>query len=514
MLTTRKPRRENLDLDPDTDGSGRGISPLSLLRILWKRKLSIIAFAVGLSAATVAVVMLCPATYRAETVILVDQQKIPEKFVSSTVNAELQDRLATISQQILSQTRLQKIIETFNLYEKEHKTGTQQEILEMMVGDISVTAERGWIQNRPGVFRVAYQGQNPATVAEVANQLGNLFIEENLPSREDMAEGTADFMKTQLGQSKKELEAQEVKLSQFKQAFNGELPQQEASLSLELSQLQLQLQGSQDASNRASQNQTVVESALSAAQSTEATLERLIENANHRTPAQGSSPAKAATEGSDGSDTTDEAQATLPQSLDAVRALSSERERVALMNTQLNLLNTELKTRQADRQQLLRRIDSLQARVRRLPLREQEITALTRDYEVLKLNYKSLRDKIFAANMATDMERRQKSEQFTILHPARIPEKAISPNRPLLAGAGSVLALFLSAGFWLLLEMRKNKFLGEWELPEGTVVLGRVQNIFKLENGGGLSPRKAFVVSLAVAVVVGSLAAYVIGFRG
>ena len=262
-----------------------------------------------------------------------------------------------------------------------------------------------------------------------------------------------------------------------------------------MSQLQLQLQGSQDALNRANQSKITVQSALTVAQSTQATLERLIENANHRTPAQGGpaapkkkseeletqlaqmklrySPAhpdikalmaeiaqakateaaesteeKAPSEGSAATAAkTDETQDALSQSPEAVRTLSAERERVALMNAQLASLNTELKTRQTDQQQLLHRIDSLQTRIQRLPLREQEMTAVTRDYEVSKLNYKSLQDKIFAANMATDMERRQKSERFTILDPARIPEKAISPNRPLLAGAGSVLALFLSAWF-------------------------------------------------------------------
>jgi len=377
MLTGRKQSRPIDDFEDQGDGSSQGWPSRSLVRILWKHKVHVLVSWAALSAVVIAVVMAWPATYRAETLILVDQQKIPEKFVSSTVNAELQDRLATLSQEILSQTRLQKIIQTLNLYENERKTRTQEEILEMMAGDISVTAEKGWIQNRPGAFRVAYSGRNPATVAEVANQLGSLFIEENLRSRENMAAGTADFMKTQLDQAKKELEAQEVKLSQFKQAFNGELPQQEASLAQELSQLQLQLQGSQDALNRANQNKTVVESALSVAQSTEATLQRLIENANHRTPAQvvalaakkkseeletqlaemklRYSPAhpdikammaaieqakateaaesvavKEATEGSEGSGTTDEAQAALAQSPDAVRALSSERERVAL----------------------------------------------------------------------------------------------------------------------------------------------------------------------------------------
>jgi polysaccharide biosynthesis transport protein len=304
-----------------------------------------------------------------------------------------------------------------------------------------------------------------------------------------------------------------------------------------LSQLQLQLQGNQDALNRATQNKITVQSALNVAQSTEATLQRLIENANHRSTTEGGpvatkkkseqlqaqlaemklrySPAhpdfkallatieqakaqeaaeadteKQAPKGVSPTESkTDEAEET-PQSAEAVRTLAAERERVALMNAELSSLNAELKTRQTDQQQLLNRIDSLQARIRRLPLREQEMTAVTRDYEVSKLNYKSLQDKIFAANMATDMERRQKSERFTILDPARVPEKAISPNRPLWASVGGFLALFLSAALWLGVEIRKNKFLGEWELPDGIVVLGRVHNIFAMETQGRSSHGK------------------------
>jgi hypothetical protein len=143
------------------------------------------------------------------------------------------------------------------------------------------------------------------------------------------------------------------------------------------------------------------------------------------------------------------------------------------------------------------------------------MTAVTRDYEVSKLNYKSLQDKIFAANMATDMERRQKSERFTILDPARVPEKAVSPNRPLLGGGGTVVALFLSAGFWLLIEIRKNKFLGEWELPDGVVVLGRVHNILALEAERRPAHGKGATVTVAAAVVgISFVAAYFTWFRG
>jgi uncharacterized protein involved in exopolysaccharide biosynthesis len=492
--------------------------------------------------------MLLPATYRAETLILVDQQKIPEKFVSATVNAELQDRLATISQQILSNTRLQKIIDKSKLYEKERRTNVQEEVLEMMRHDIKVTAEKGWIQDRPGAFRVSYEGSNPNTVADVTNQLGNLFIEENLRSRETMAEGTSDFMKTQLDQAKKHLEEQEQKLSEFKVTYNGELPQQETSLAQELSRLQVQLQGNQDALNRASQNKIAIESSITVAQSSEATLKGLIEASSDlskqplvagaamvqkkrseqleeelakltvydkpRHPdvrtlklaidrvkdeekkldeevaaaahVRESVPQKNEQETGNGKFTARGGQAPdlrakdlqlkdrLPGTVEAVRALGAERERIALLSAQLTGINTELKTRQGDEQKILSEIEAVQARLRRLPMREQEMAEVTRDYEISKANYHSLQDKIFAADMATEMERGQKSERFKVLDPAETPQKPVRPNRPRFAGLGCAGAVSLSIGFWLLTGMRKNKFQGEWELPDGVAVLGRV----------------------------------------
>ena len=530
MLTGRKQARPIDDFEDEQNSPG-GWPPLSLVRILWERRGRVLVTAAVLSAAVVAVVMLWPATYRAETLILVDQQKIPEKFVSATVNTELQDRLATISQEILSSTRLQKIIDNFKLYEKERKTHVQEEIVEMMRADIKVTAEKGWIQNRPGAFRVSYEGHNPSTVAEVTNQLGNLFIEENLRSRETIAEGTSDFMKTQLEEAKKNLEEQEKKLSEFKSAYNGELPQQETSLAQELSRLEVQLQGNQDALNRANQNKITIESSLSVAQSTETTLKRLIDAANDlskrpRLPGASGVPeqkrseklqdqlaeltlkysprhpdvqalkaaielAKAQEEKDAAKEEAEKVRAAaqaakappaddrqtpdpLPGNAEAVRALSAQRERIALLGAQLTGINTELKTRQTDQQKIVSQVEAVQARLHRLPMREQEMAQVTRDYEISKANYNSLQDKIFAADMATEMERRQKSERFTVLDPAQVPEKPVSPDRPLFAGLGCAGALALSIGFWLFTGIRKNKFLGEWELPDGVVVLGRV----------------------------------------
>ena len=135
---------------------------------------------------------------------------------------------------------------------------------------------------------------------------------------------------------------------------------------------------------------------------------------------------------------------------------------------------------------------------------------VTRDYGISKANYNSLQDKIFAADMATEMERRQKSERFTVLDPAQIPEKPVSPNRPLLAGLGSSGGLVLSLGFWLFCDIRKNKLLGEWELPDGSVVLGRVPYLASKGADARRSFTRGLVTASAVVAVVGiaSAAAY------
>lgn len=556
MLTSRKPAASD-EFDDERGSSSLGWPALSLIRIVWKRKVPVLLMWAVLSAAVVAVVMLWPATYRAETLILVDSQKIPEKYVSATVSMELQDRLATLSQGILSSTRLQKVIDTFHLYDNERKKHVPEELIEMMRSDIKITTEKGWIQNRPGAFRVSYEGRDPAIVAAVTNQLGNLFIDENLHSRETVAAGTLNFIKSQLEEAKKTLEQQETKLSQFKQSHNGELPQQENSLGQELSRMQVQLQGNQDALNRDSQNKMTLESSISVAQSTEATLKRLIETASKLNNRSVSSDGEVAAPKKKKSEQMEEDlammmtrytpehpevrklkaaieqvkiqeakedNAALPKthnpgsvkedpptgSPEAVRTLAAERERIALLNAQLAAVNSDIKNRQVEQKRILSQIESLQSRLGRLPIREQEMAAVTRDYELSKANYHSLQDKMFAADMASEMEHNQKSERFVVLDSARVPQKPISPDRPVFAGLGSTVALGLSLGFWLLIDIRKNKILGEWELPEGMLVLGRVPDLL-VSQASSVRPlqRRALIASTSVLLfAVAGVAAY------
>jgi len=487
-------------------------SPLSLARMFWKSKAMIGLVWLVLCLLSVVVVFCLPARYRAEAVILVDRQKIPERIVASTVNAEVQDRLATISQQILATSRLQSIIVAYHLYERERARLPQEDIIEMMRQDTKITLEKGWSQDRTGAFRIAYQGRDPVIAAEVANQIGNLFIEENLRTRETHAEGTSEFLEEQLQQAKKTLDKLEVQVTEYKLKYKGELPEQENALAATLSRFELELRGNQDATNRAEQSKALLSTALSMAESTAKVLERSDAGGSARKDASGAGVKDAAAlqaeldvlqsrytdeypdvqrvkqllakkkAGPEKSATAPASTApgnggAAPEEAEAAPEVMQQRERIASLKTELGLANRELEFRKAERREISTQIAALQSRLDKLPVREQELTGLSRDYEIAKANYKSLLDKRLAADMATDLERRQQGERFTMIDPAQPPARVYSPDRAQWIGICCALSLMLAAVAGLAREFKRNVLLGEWELPADIAILGRISPI-------------------------------------
>jgi len=127
--------------------------------------------------------------YKSETLILVVPQRVPESYVRATITTKISDRLQSISQQILSRTRLERIIQDFDLYSEERRSGGNlEEIVEMMRKNVEVKIEQS------DAFRVGFIGTQPRTVMKVAERLASLFIEENLRDREVLAEGTNQFL--------------------------------------------------------------------------------------------------------------------------------------------------------------------------------------------------------------------------------------------------------------------------------------------------------------------------------
>src|SRR6202022_854768 len=193
---------------------------------------------------------LVPTVYQSDALILVEQQKVPEQYVVPNVNVNFQDRLQSMTQQILSRTRLQSTINRFHLYEK-HGSGPFGQVsdpIEQMRKDIAIELVEA--PGRPGqltAFKIRYLAGSPQLAQQVNSELTRLFIDENLNSQQQLSESTTAFLQTQLTEARAKLEEQEVKVRAFKAAHFGNLPTQVQTNVQILSGLQSQLQSTQRA---------------------------------------------------------------------------------------------------------------------------------------------------------------------------------------------------------------------------------------------------------------------------
>jgi polysaccharide biosynthesis transport protein len=148
-------------------------------RLWWLVIPLVLGWAMVLSAA-----WFVPPRYRSETVIIVEQQKVPEQYVLPNVAADLQQRLQSMTQQILSRTRLLGIIENLQLYGGNTKQRDPDVLVQQMRSDIKIDMVQA--PGRPwelSAFKISYSAPYPALAQQVTSRLSSLFIEENRLAR-------------------------------------------------------------------------------------------------------------------------------------------------------------------------------------------------------------------------------------------------------------------------------------------------------------------------------------------
>ncbi len=421
-----------------------------------RRKWWILLPGVALFCCVTIVALRLPNLYRAVTVILVDPQQVPSNYVVPTVTAPITDRLSTIQEQVLSPSRLSHLINTMGLYPELRGKVSDQDLVRRMQQSISVEIVSG---SRQSAFRVGFQDKNPREVADVANQLAAMFIQENLNARARASAGATDFIETELAETKRKLDEKESELSAIRSKYVLDLPESKQFHLENLASLRNQLQASEDRTRSAQQQKVLLQSmAETGANAPTIDLDQLG-NTALTSPYQGEiqkldanlsalrarygpnypEVRKAEKQLNDLKAKAAEEAKNNPVQPDTLPAYSTQRRRKnPVIDAQVNRLDQEIAEQTKLPGQLQERINFHMSKLEQVPVFEQRIGSLMRDYDSLRHHYTGLEDKRLSAEMAEALETRQKGERFIILDPAVVPEKPFGPNRLLI----SLAALF------------------------------------------------------------------------
>ena len=211
-----------------------------------------------------------PQKYVSQTLILIEEQKVPEDIVKPVVNEDLGERLASMKEQILSRSRIQPIIEKYNLYSAGHMT--MDDRVDQTRKAIDIKPIRSTITNNKGLpgFFITFTAKDAHTAQLVCGEITTLFLNENLRLREASAEGTTDFLKGQLADAKRNLDEQDAKLAAFQRQYFGKLPGEEGTNMNMLNSLNTQLEAATQGLARMEQDKTFAESMLSQLQASQA----------------------------------------------------------------------------------------------------------------------------------------------------------------------------------------------------------------------------------------------------
>jgi succinoglycan biosynthesis transport protein ExoP len=451
---------------------------LELVADLWSRRkwVALLAFA-AVFAAAVSVTVSLPDLYRATATVLVETQHVSEELVRSSVSAEVETRIQTIREDVMSRARLGDLIRRLNLYPELRAEGEPVDaIIERMREDVDLelnsTSPSGG--RAPTIaFAITYTGRDPQTVAQVADMLASLYVAENTKIREGQAVRTAEFLKSQLDDVKKELDAQERRATEFNLRHLGELPQQVAAnlASLERLNTQLRLNG---------------ENQVRAMDRRERFERQLADLPPAPPPAVAAEPSRRSES---------EEVAKLKQELEQlrrkytdqypdvirVRADLAELERqlserpaagnpnpaaasVPAPDPRTRLVqviadaDAELAALKGEEMAFRRAIGSYEQRVENVPKRQEEFEALSRDSATTKERYDTLLKRYEEAQLAASLEQGQKVEQFRILDGAIPPRSPAAPRRQRLLAIGFCLALAFAVGAVLLVERLDTAF--------------------------------------------------------
>jgi polysaccharide chain length determinant protein (PEP-CTERM system associated) len=473
----------------------RDLTAEDYVGILKRRRWFIAIPTLAMPLIALAVAFVVPPTYVSQTLVLVDQQRVPDTYVKPVVMEDLDQRLASMKEQIFSRSRLQPIIERFELFSKGKLTIEDRlDLTRKAIGITPIRSELSRTGGLPGFF-ISFKADRALTAQQVCGEITSLFVSENLRDREQSAQGTTDFLKGQLEDAKHSLDEQDAKLADFQRKFIGQLPGQEQPNINMLASLDSQLEAATQALGRMQQDKAY-EEAMLAQQTREWKKQespraappdpqaQLQEMTNRDAQIQKMEVAAAELESRYTPSHPDviklrrnieilrakplEAPEKATTATNVERPEPIEAPQVQQMRAQLRALEQGIVEKKEAQDHIQQQIKTYQARVQSSPMVQEQYKELTRDYQTALQFYNDLLTKKNQSEMATDLERRQQGEQFRVMDAPNLPEEPTFPNRRAFAGGGLAAGLCLGlllAGF---MEYRDTSLRSERDISAFT----------------------------------------------
>jgi len=462
-------------------------------------------FTIGLITASV-----WPPTYQSSSTILIEAQEIPSELIQSTVTSFAAQRIQVISQRVMARSNLMEIVDKYDLYKKERKRATTEEVLGKMREDISIDMITAEIMDprtgRPGAatiaFSLGFKSESPQQAQKVASELTTLYLNENLKSRTEKAAETYDFLSTEADRHKEEIAVLEGRLSKFKEKNLKALPDsrdlntqslQRAESELATIDTQIQsleerkiyMQGqlplldpynagdimSPNARLDALRTQYISLASRYSPDHPDVTSTKREIEALERDTGNYASPEdqraqlerlrkelvraeQAYTQDHPDVKRLQRQVATMESELKNPPStrrkdpapINADNPAYVSLQTQLAAANSELRSLNTRRAKILDKIAEYEDRLLQTPKIEQEYRLIARDLEQASARYQATRAKQMTAEVGQEMEKERKGEKFTLIDPAVLPEEPISPNRPAIIFLSLVLALGAGVG--------------------------------------------------------------------
>ena len=411
-----------------------------------------------------------PKIYSSSTLILIQPQRVPTDYVRSIVSVGVEARISTISQQIMSRTNLEKIIEQFNLFSgPEYKNIFMEDRLAILRKSISVDVTRSSRDRDTDSFSITVKGEDPENTAKIANTLASFFIDENLRIRETQAVGTSDFLENELQIITKRLEEREEILKEYNQKYMGGLPEQlETNLRI-LDRLQELLSEQRSslsvAKNRLVEFENRIQPEIQSFPLTSgANQTEYLSNIDQMKEMLASLKAKYTDRHPDVirlNKIINEFDSKNKNKSEGTEDLETSGNSIGYSDTytrQHEGIKTEIKTLEENITKLSENIRYYEKLVEDTPKREQELLSLRRDYQNIQDAYNSLLNRKLEAEISVNMEKKQKGEQFRIVDTARVSEKPISPNMKRLLLLAIAAGMAIGCGISYLLEFLDSSF--------------------------------------------------------